>query len=267
MSQETEKLKVVLICNKEGCRQELKELINIHIKEAVIVAIASEVLEGLRMIRQHAPAVVFVDVEMPKYSGRELIEHFNTISMSKETSDQEVPNLSRYFDVVFTDFDEKYAVQAYKAAATGYLLKPIRVDDLIDVFKKVEKRQKGKQQIKRLEEETLDKSRRIIFPTQSGLIYLAEDEICYLESSSRYTDVYLVNHQKMVSTLSLKDCLQKLANSTFIRIHRSFIINLSHIQNYSRGRDSFVIMDNDQKVDVGLFYKDDLNKAIASFLK
>lgn len=251
MPKQSEKLKVIIVDDEEKSRKILQKLIEEYIENITVLAAVVDVLEAVKMIQKHEPDVVFLDIEMPGYSGFKLIEYFDEIN----------------FEIVFTTAYERYAVQAYKISAIGYLLKPIDIDELIDIFKKIEKKIIKKRAAENTEALLEELSNRIIFPTQSGLIYLKRDEICYLESLNRYTHVYLNNGEQMLTTLSLKDCCEKLSDSTFIRIHRSYVINLTYIQNYSRGRDSFVIMDNNEKVDVGLFYKDDLNRIIASFLK
>jgi two-component system, LytTR family, response regulator len=262
MSDEKIKLKVVIIDDEERSRLILKQLIEEYIKNVKVVAMAADVLEGVKVIQQQNPDVVFLDIEMPGYSGFNLIEYFdeNNPSGAPDSGNSS----GRSFKIVFTTAYEKYAIKAYKAAAFGYLLKPIDIDELIDIFDKLFLKHKNNPNNQKL---NVDTHQKIIFPTQSGLIYLKSDEICYFESSGRYTKIYLTNKENMLTTLSLKDCCDKLADSTFIRVHRSFIINLSFIQNYSRGRDSFVIMDNNARVDVGLSFKEDLNKAISSFLK
>jgi len=261
MAKNNKKLQVVLIDDEEKGRTILKKIIEEYVENVEVVATASDVLDGVKIIHRHDPDVVFLDIEMPGYSGFKLVEYFD--EMYVEGGDKTNQN----FEIVFTTAYEKYALKAYKASAIGYLLKPIDIDELIEIFKKINKKREIKYQNSIDPKHYSEKPHRIVFPTQSGLIYLSADEICSLESSNRYTNVFLLNGEELLITLSLKDCFAKLANSTFIRIHRSFIINLSYIQNYSRGRDSFVIMDNEKKVDVGLFYKDDLNSAIAAFLK
>jgi len=262
-----EKLKVIIIDDEQRSREMLRKLIEAYVENVKVVAVAADVLEGLSVIQLHQPDVIFLDIEMPNYSGFKLIEHFERIYPSENLSPEDMPDNRLPFDVVFTTAYEKYALKAYKVSALGYLMKPIDIDDLISIFNKIFKKQALKLSADNKVNPLTEIKSRLIFPTQNGLIYLFEEEIYYLESSNRYTAIYLTNGECLMTTLSLKDCRNKLMNSTFIRVHRSFIINLSHIQNYARGRDSFIILDNEKKVDVGLFYKDDLNKAIASFLR
>ncbi len=252
MQTQKEILKVIIVDDEEKGRYTLKRLIEEYVEDVDIVAITSDVLEAIKAIQKKQPDIVFLDIEMPGYSGFKLIEYFDKID----------------FEIVFTTAYEQYAAKAYKIAARGYLLKPIDIDELIEVFHKIRQIISNKHLKKSSDVQLLNEAdRRVIFPTQSGLIYLKMDEICYLGSSGRYTNIYLITGEQMLTTISLKECCEKLSYSTFIRVHRSYIINLSYIQNYTKGRGSFIVMDNEERVDVGLFYKEDLDRAIDSFLK
>ena len=136
MTTETKQLKVVLIDDEQRSRETLRKLIVEYIPEAEVVASAADVLQGIRIIQQHHPDLVFLDIEMPNYSGFKLIEHFEQLYLAEHDSTY-VKGASRFpFDIVFTTAYEKYALKAYKAAATGYLMKPIDIDELVEVFKK-----------------------------------------------------------------------------------------------------------------------------------
>lgn len=245
-------LTALIIDDEEKSRTILKQMILEYVPFVQVLALATDVLEGVKAVHDYKPDIVFLDIEMPDYSGFKLLEQFDEID----------------FEIVFTTAYEKYAVKAYKTNAIGYLMKPIDIDELILISKKILNKAVGQDSIYPVEQNSnKDTSNRFIFPTKNGLIYLSNEEICYLESQGRYSEIALVNGDQMLTTLGLKDCMEKLKKGTFIRVHRSYIINLSHIKNYSRGRDRYVVLDNGKRVDVGQMYKDDLNEAISHFLK
>lgn len=252
MQTETALMRIIIVDDEEKSRRTLKKMVESYIEQVEVVAVASNVLDAIKHIQQHNPDVVFLDIEMPAYSGFKLIEYFNEID----------------FEIIFTTAYEQYAIKAYKSSALGYLLKPIDIDELIEVFKKVRQRANKKYLKKRSDKQSLDEAeRKVVFPAPNGYVFLKTYEICYLKSSGRYTDIILTSGEQLLTTLNLKDCCEKLTYSTFMRVHRSFVINLSYIQNYSKGRSSFIIMDNEDRVDVGPFYKEDLSRIIDLFLK
>ena len=106
-----------------------------------------------------------------------------------------------------------------------------------------------------------------MLPAQNGLLYVNLSELNYIESDGRYTRIHLIDKSTMTCTSSLKDCELIFEQAPFIRIHRSCIIHLAYIKRYSKGRDSFVMMENAVRLDVGKNYKDGLSEAVALFLK
>lgn len=250
------KLKVVIVDDEEKSRRILQQLVEQYCPGLEVVATSNDVLSAVKAIDQFEPHIVFLDIEMPNYSGFKLVEYF-----------EEIP-----FKVVFTTAYEEYAFKAFKVSAAGYLLKPIDIDELIKIVDKLvaEIRENdsaisGKSAVPESSETT--SPQRFILPTHNGLIYINQDEICYLESQGRYTKVFLVDGTEMTTTNSLKKCQSLLTDTTLLRIHRSYIINLSYLKKYSRGRDSFVLLDNGKRIDVGKNFKEDLSEAVSFFLR
>jgi len=248
-------LSAIIVDDEARGRRTLETMVTEYCPSVKVVALAEDVLSAVKAINLHKPDIVFLDIEMPNYSGFKLLELFEEIT----------------FDVVFTTAYEQYAIRAFKVdAAAGYLLKPIDIDELIEIVKRIEGMRST---VKTIETQpspipaSPNNSNRTMFPAQSGVLYLNIDEINHLESDGRYTNIFLVDGSKVLTTYSLKECEQKLRHDTFIRVHRSFIINLAFIKKYARGRDSFIQMENGAKVDVGKNYKDDLIEAVSYFIK
>ena len=104
-------------------------------------------------------------------------------------------------------------------------------------------------------------------PSQNSVLYINVKEIVYFKSDGRYTNIHLIDGTVLTSTESLKNCMKIIGPPAFIRIHKSFIINLLHVKRYARGRDSYVKMENDIRIDVGNMYKDELAEIVSFFLK
>ncbi len=248
-------LKAIIVDDEARSRRILSGFIEEYCPILEIVETAEDVLSGVKAINTHQPDVVFLDIEMPNYSGFKLVEFFD----------------EPQFEIVFTTAYEHYAIRAFKASAIGYLLKPIDIDELIAVVDKIEDLKKMsnlKGRMETLQHNLVNhKNQRLVLPAQNGLLYLNRKEINYIESDGRYTKVHLVDKTSMTCTSSLKECETIFEGAPFIRIHRSFLINLAFIKKYSKGRDSFVIMENNAQLDVGKNYKDHLADAIGMFLK
>lgn len=233
----------------------MQRLLDDYCPEVEVVAMAEDVLSGVKLINQHQPDMVFLDIEMPSYSGFKLIEFFDEID----------------FEIIFTTAYEQHAVRAFKVSALAYLLKPINIDELIDAVQRVWRlRREGT--AKEIQPSLTPSSpkalrSRLVLPSVNGLLYLQVDEITHLESEGRYTKVYLCNGDPVVTSQSLKECQKMLEKSLFLRIHRSYIINLSWLKRYSKGRDSHVILETGHRIDVGKNFKEELTEVVALFEK
>ncbi|MEO6168679.1 MAG: response regulator [Chitinophagales bacterium] len=125
-------IKALLIDDDDHSRDYLKALIGNHIPESTSLHIAGDALLGKELAEKHQPQLIFLDVEMPKYSG------FDFLNMMEEKN----------FDVIFTTAFQKYAIRALRFSELDYLVKPIDSDDLrsaIDRYlqKKPEQRQRN----------------------------------------------------------------------------------------------------------------------------
>lgn len=245
-----------IIVDDEGKgRRTLQKLIEENCPDVEVVALCHDVLSGVKAINQFKPNLVFLDIEMPNYSGFKLIEFFDKIT----------------FDIIFTTAYEQHAIRAFKTPAIGYLLKPISIDELIEVVDKVIKVQCAIQ-LSTSKSKTgfsapKEKPKRVILNSSGGILYLQLEEIMSLEADGRNTKVQLKDGQQVLSSNSLKECQQMLENTLFQKIHRSIIVNLAYVKKYSRGRDSYVIMENGQRLDVGINFKDEMTLVTSLFEK
>ncbi len=240
----------LLIDHETRSRNALGVLLEQSFPSINIVAEAFDILSGINAIKEFQPDLVFLAIELPNYSGFQLIEHFEELN----------------FLLVLITAKQQYVFKAFDTPALGYLLKPIKEDALHKIMKQVIKIISNKQ-IDYDQKDQLPKTIKLKWPALNGWIYTSSEEVVYLASEGRYTHLQLNDGTKVISTLSLKDCQLMLANSTFLRVHRSYIINLIHLRKYSKGRDSYVLMDNDIRIDVGKNYKTLLSELVSNFIK
>ena len=250
-------LKAVIIDDEAQSRMLLSQMIEAYCPGVEVVGMAKDVLSGIKSIQNNQPQLVFLDIEMPNYSGFQLIHFF----------EGEIN-----FEIIFVTAYHQYAVQAFKSSAIAYLLKPIDIDELIKAVEKASELLDLSSNNKRLDAIKVNMAsnqiNRVVFPGANSFIFLETQEISHLESDGRNTLIFLLDSgEALRSTLSLKDCEDLLMENTFIRVHRSYIINLIHLQKFSRGRDSRVQMDNGAQIDVGRSYKDALVEAMDLFTR
>lgn len=203
--------------------------------DVTVLACCNNVQEAIQEISTHKPDLVFLDIEMPVQSGFSLLETF------------EDPD----FDVIFTTAYNQYAIKAFKFSAFDYLLKPIDADDLKETVARYigRKRVSIREQIKELALQLQPKPPgKIAIPTNDGLVMFRPEQIIRCESESNYSKVFLDNGKKLIVAKTLKELEEVLEPYQFYRIHHSHLINLGHVQSYTRYDGGFVLMSDGTEV-------------------
>ncbi|MFK8007498.1 MAG: LytR/AlgR family response regulator transcription factor [Saprospiraceae bacterium] len=247
-------LRAIIIDDETRNRNTLELLLKEYCPKVTVVATAEDVLSGVKTIQKNTPDLVFLDIQMPNYSGFKLIDYFDNID----------------FQIIFTTAHEHYAIDAFHANATGYLLKPIDIDELIHTVNRVIKNVEKNGQHdggNTTQSPIIDPDQKIDLPTKNGIIYLTINEIIYLKSAGRNTHVFLKNDQCVLTTLNMKECEKRFLKTTLLRIHKSNMINLAYIKKYIKKLDAFVEMESGHKVDVGNSFKEQLNRGLSFFSK
>lgn len=170
--------------------------------------------------------VVFLDINMPGENGFHFL--------------QTIPNPT--FKVVFVTAYDQYAVQAIKASALDYIVKPVRIDELQHAITRVRNAlsnpaiaEQHRQLLNHFMSISTDRQvpKKIALPHLGGISFVEIDEIVSLQADSNYTILHLTNMQKMVISKTLKDFEELLDEKQFARIHKSYIVNLRYIKEYS----------------------------------
>ena len=248
------KLRAVIIDDEKASREVLKSLLHQHCPKVILLGEANDALSGIKIIEQEKPDVVFSDININQNTGFKIIEHF-----------QPLP-----FQFVFVTTQEQHAMKAYKVGAAGFLIKPIQTEQLVRVIEKVIKRIVRKAELENAGHAgylEINPNQRIALPTKNGTIYLRINEIIYLQTAGRNTQIFLKNNQKVLTTLNLKRCEEDFLKTTLLRIHKSNIINLAYLKKYEKKLDACVEMEGGGRLDVGQSYKENLNRAISLFAK
>ena len=224
-------LRSIIIDDEKRGRETLSNLLKENCPNVEIVATAGSKDEGIAAINKHKPDFIFLDVEMPGGSGFKLL---------KELGDTKP-------DIIFVTAFDHYAIKAIKFSALDYILKPINIDELIKAVEKVQEKQRDglQEQLEMLLSNvsiTSNYLRNIALPTLEGLELVEIDKILYCEADANYTTLHLLDGVKVLVTRILKEFEELLAESNFVRIHHSYLINLGHLKKYVKGKGGSVIM-------------------------
>jgi len=231
-------IKAIIIDDELYCCETIATFLE-RIADIEILAQCSNGIEGIEAIQKHKPDLVFLDVEMPKMNGFEML--------------QKLPSIQ--FEIIFTTSYDQYALKAIQLSAIDYLLKPIDEDELLYAIEKVRQRSNKhlSQQLEILMKklsEPKSKISKIALPTMDGLEMVSIDSIIYCESDSNYTIVHFKDAAKIVVSKTLKEIEELLQDFSFVRVHRCYLVNINEIEKYKKGEGGYLILSNGACVDV-----------------
>lgn len=240
-------MKAIIIDDEPDAIKTLEWEITKHCKEIEIVGKYTNPNEGLEAIKKEIPDILFLDIQMPKLNGFDLLDKIPVIN----------------FNVIFVTAYDEYAVKAFRINAVDYLLKPIIASDLLDAIKRVNVKNSlnHKTEIDNtLQIEKLKKNfNKIPLTDADGIEFVFPNQIVYCQSEGSYSYVILED-KKVLITKSLGEMEEFLSEHNFIRTHRSFIVNLNHISKYVKNDGGFLVMSNGDQVAVSRRKKEDLMK-------
>ncbi len=247
-------LKAIIIDDEPYCCEILAAMLEADCPEIEITSICNNAKDALTAIRQYSPDLVFLDVEMPRMNGFEMLEQLPAIN----------------FHLIFTTSYNQYALKAIRFSAIDYLLKPIDREELKNAVQKVKERIQIPlpQQLEILMQKIRQPSQpvnKVALPTIEGLQMIPVDTIISCESDDNYTILQLKSKKKMLVTRSLKDMEEILEQHSFIRVHRSYIVNLNEIEKYIKGDGGYLVMSDGASVDVAKNRKELLLKRLLPY--
>lgn len=207
---------------------------------------ANNVREGITLINEIKPDLVFLDVEMPNGTGFELLKHFP----------------EKTFDVIFITAFNHYAIQAIKFSAVDYILKPININEFIDsVNRVINKRSNNPATHNDSYEILLENLRtslptRLVIPTSDGREYLNPKEIIRIEADRSYSWFYIVDRHKILVSRHLKEFQDLLNDRNFFRPHNSHLINLEFVKKFVRHDGGYIEMNDGSQIPISRNRKD-----------
>jgi two-component system, LytTR family, response regulator len=215
----------------------LKELKNIE-----LIEVCNDGFNGLKAINELKPDLVFLDIQMPKLTGFELIELLEHKPM-----------------IVFTTAYDEFAIKAFEVNAIDYLLKPYSIERLQQAVNKVlisfEAAEEETPDYSKLSEYNVSKPgeylKRVVVKTGHKIKFISTDEIIYIESQDDYVMIY-TKDVRYIKQSTMKFFESGLAPDKFVRLHRSYIVNVDEIKQIEPyEKESFIaILKNDVKLKI-----------------
>jgi two-component system LytT family response regulator len=229
--------KTVIVDDEQSGREVLQLLLQKHCPNIAIVATAGTVSEAVEVIQQHQPELVFLDIELEKDSGFDILNN----PLIRE----------QVFSIIFTTAHEQYAIKAIKEGAIDYLLKPIDVEELkTAVSKAVNKEFDEVITIMNQVRKTIKVNPKLKLVNREGFELVDLETIIYCKSEGNYTRFFFKDGSSSLTSKTLKKYQVYLESYGFMRIHKSHIVNLNEIKRFIHGKVSQVVLSDGQALDV-----------------
>ncbi len=226
-------MKCILVDDAPQARELLRMMLADLAEDIEIAGEAENVDQAVSLIRSVNPDVVFLDIEMPGKSGLQLLEDF----IKEEVT----------FEVVFVTAFHQYAIQAFRLSAIDYLVKPIRGQELQEALVKIREKVLMKESLERLKvligNLAVKDNSTLCIPLNYGYDYLPINNIEFIEADRSYSCIHLTGGLHKVITKPLAyfdDMLQSF--EIFVKVHRSYLVNLQHINSYKKKSEGGTIL-------------------------
>lgn len=246
-------IKAVIIDDEENARYTLTNYLTTYCPEITIVGEGDSVESGFVAINQHQPDVVFLDIMLSDGSGFNLLNRFEQIN----------------FKIVFVTSYSQYAIKAFKYSAFDYILKPIDIDELINVTNR----------LKSMTAPTADTSAKldflensinkedntftkIVLATNNSLYVVEIADIIHCEAQENYTMFYLTNDARLMVSRTLKEFEELLQEHLFVRVHKTHLVNFNFIARFLNQDGGSVVLKNGTIIPVSVRKKDVVLKLI-----
>ncbi|MEM6721471.1 MAG: LytTR family DNA-binding domain-containing protein [Bacteroidota bacterium] len=243
----------IIVDDENKARRVLRALIEEIAPTVEILAEANSLLSAIAAIKAQKPNIVFLDIEMPKYSGLEILNFFENDRVD--------------FQIIFTTAYNQYAIEAFENNAIDYLLKPINEEKLKLAINKAAKNIEIHDLSSRLGklENLYNKLsiNKIALEVPRGVLFVALDDIIMLEADGSYTKVYLKDGKNQLISKNLKYFSDQLAQKIiFYKPHRSYIVNLKYLSKLEKKDNYYIVLENKKTIPIARDKKDEFLQII-----
>ncbi len=245
-------MRAIIVDDEPQSHLALRELLSQSHPEVEIIASGNSVKQGCQLIQQHAPDILFLDIEMPDGLGFDVLKRFH----------------GHTFQVIFITAHNEYAITAIKFGALDYLLKPVEREELAKALERVKKKLNeriSKDQVQILFESILNQEvkrlpSRIAISTSEGILYKQISDIIRLEAHQNYTEFTIHKHTKKILASHNIGYFSEQFESykEFKKSHRSHVVNLCFVEKYVKADGGYLVMKNGDEVPVSRSNRNDL---------
>jgi two-component system, LytTR family, response regulator len=251
-------IKAMIVDDERMSRNTLRKLLEIYCPDVEVIIETDSAAEAQLQIELLQPQLVFLDIAMPGKSGIEMLKEMKEIK----------------FEVIFVTAHDRFVLQAIRLSAVDYLSKPVDENELITAVTNAKKRIEEKTKnslvpgfLYNMQQNSPHQEMQMCIPGMKGFQIIKIKDILYCEAQNTYTCVFLQNGQKLLASRPLIDYETMLAELSFLRIHKSYLINMQHLKEYIKGEGGFAVMSNGKELEVSRRKKEYFIAYMKEYLK
>ncbi|MGE5108638.1 MAG: LytR/AlgR family response regulator transcription factor [Sphingobacteriales bacterium] len=251
-------IRTILVDDEPRGLNTLKKLLQEYCPELKIIGECADADSAKEKIELLEPQLVFLDISLPGKSSFDLLTELEKIN----------------FEIIFVTAHNEYTLQAFRYSAVDYLVKPIDEDLLADAVKRAVKRISASAinhnittLLHNIQKPQPNHEMKLCIPSLKGFQVVDLKDILFCEASGSYTNFYFTNVNNICSAKPIYEYEELLSDAGFVRIHKSYLVNLLHIKEYIRGEGGSVILSNNKEVEVSRRKKEWLMAKMKEFFK
>lgn len=252
------KINAVLIDDEPRGLSALAKLLEFHCPEVEVMQSCRRASEAKAAIERLHPELVFLDIEMPGKNGFELLD--------------ELPSID--FEIIFVTAHNDYTTQALHLSAVDYLLKPVNENLLTEAVNRAAKRIGSKVGalpvetfLHNMQQAGTPQKLKLCIPFSKGFQVVDIQKIIYIEADGNYSNFHFTDRPVVCASKTIHEYESLLDDCNFLRIHKSYVINLDHMTNYIKGEGGNVIMTGGKEIEVSRRKKEVLLRKMKAYFK
>lgn len=247
MDEVRSKIRAALFDGDRKSRETLISFLRQHFTDIEIIGEASSLNSAEKILQDSGPDLVFTEAI---FGQDNLFDMLNKIDEG-------------HFRTIFMTSSDRYALQALQMQAVGYLIKPVQPDELARAVNKaleeIRKDELLENFVRTMESnQSPQQSKKITLKTSESIYVIAIEDISCCESDRSYSRFHLADGQMIMVSKPLKEFEELLCENSFVRTHKSFLVNFDHIERFDRTRGGYVVLKNGKEIPVASRKKNEL---------
>jgi two-component system LytT family response regulator len=220
----------------------LSSLIKSYCPDLDIVSTATNVEDGIKKIINDKPQLLFLDIEIHDKTAFDILKVID----------------NKEIQIIFITAYEKYAIQSFKYSIVDYILKPVKIESLIDAVNRCKLRIEEFKQVVVPKQTSNSQVEFLTVHQKEHIEVLRLEDIIHLQALGNYTEICTTERKKIISSRSLKENEEHLPDSIFLRVHNSHIINISFIEKVVKNKNGSIKLKTGEEIPISTARKKDV---------